>query len=783
MAKLNLIQNSFTAGELTPLLNSRTDAQNLYNNGCSTIQNMLVYAQGGVKKRTGTKFIAEAANQERRVRLIPFEYSADEAYVLEFGHQYIRFYTNGGIVLDGATPYQVTSPYGAEDIFDLKFVQAADTFYLAHKDYPVKKLVRNDVTDWTISNAEFTNGPFRDENTESTTIVSSALTGTVTLTASASIFNTGHVGSFWKFRGSDKQTTTIVDDFTSSTISSPGQYTGTLILNKGESVNLTVQGTLWDAVVSVQRSIDSGTTWNDFYVTSYNTAIQLTENDNDEVYYRAGVAIDNWESPDEWDSTADPTGEQDEYRVTITIENTDSWGYVKVTGYTSETSVTATVEKTLPQTQTTANVRWSEGSWSDYRGYPQAVSFFEQRLVLAGNKSEPQNIWASAIDDYENFEPGTEDDDSYNYTLVSNQLNDIMWLVENRVLHCGSLGGEWKFGSPNEATTPTSVDAKNQTSTGSTSTQGIVVDSSVVFIQRGGRILRSKIYDYNMDIYKSINISSKAQHLFDDVVVDLVLQRGGTPTIWMVTSKGDLIGCTYLPEQSIVAYHRHTTDGSFESITTIPNPNGYDDEIWALVNRSVGGTDKRYIEQFQVEPWTDVDSACYSDCSIEYTGEPKTTFSGADNLAGRECVVLADGAVLPNVTVTSSGTFTTDFAASHVIVGLPYTGKIVTMPITPQIEAGTSIGKQSAVWKMYLQLYDTIGCKVGAIVNGEEVLDVLPFRSSVDNMDEGLPLFTGIKEIHSPDGFSQSKQLVVVSDQPLPLTLMSLTIAFYASPA
>lgn len=772
------MQNAFTAGELTPLLNSRTDAQSLYNNGCSKIENMTVFAQGGVKKRVGTKYIATASNSAYTVKLIPFEYSADEAYVLEFGHLYIRFYTDGGIVLDGASPYEIVSPYTAAEVQDIKYVQAADTYYITHKDHPVKKLVRNDVTDWTISDAAFVNGPFRDENSESTTITSSAITGSVTLTASASLFDSDHVGSFWKFRGSDKETTTVFDDYDNPTISSPGQYTDSLILNKGESLNLTVQGTIWDAVVSVQRSIDGGTTWNDFYVTSYNVAIQLTENDNDDVYYRAGIHIDNWESPVE----ADPGDDQEEREVKITIENTAAWGYAEVTGYTSATSVSATVKRTLPQTMTGATTRWSEGSWSAYRGYPRAVSFFEQRLVLAGNVDEPQNIWASAIDDYENFEPGTADDDSYNYTLVSNQLNDLLWLVENRVLHCGSLGGEWKFGSPNEATTPTSVDAKNQTSTGSSSTQGIVVDSSVVFIQRGGRILRSKIYDYNMDIYKSINISSKAQHLFDDLVTEIALQRGGTPTIWLVTDTGKLIGCTYLPEQSIVAYHQHTTDGEFESVTTIPNPNGYDDEIWVVVKRTINGSDKRYIEQFQIEPWTNIESACYSDCSIEYNGVASTTFSGVDHLEGEECVVLADGAVLPNV-IISDGSFTTSFPAEQVIVGLPYTARVTTMPITPAIEAGTSVGKQAALWKIYLQLHDSIGCKVGSYANGEYSVDVLPFRSSADNMDEGLPLFTGIKEILEPEGFDQSKQLTVVSDQPLPLTLLSITAAFYASPA
>ena len=102
MPKLVHTQNSFSSGELSPLLKGRTQMAQ-YSNGCETLTNMVVLPQGGVTKRPGTKFIREVKNSANTTRLIPFVVGSSQSYILEFGNQYVRFYRDGGILLSTAS--------------------------------------------------------------------------------------------------------------------------------------------------------------------------------------------------------------------------------------------------------------------------------------------------------------------------------------------------------------------------------------------------------------------------------------------------------------------------------------------------------------------------------------------------------------------------------------------------------------------------------------------------------------------------------------------------------
>jgi len=98
MARVSTILTNFTSGEITPRLYGRVDAQ-LYNNSAKTLQNMFVFPQGGVTRRTGTQY-SGTSKDGGKVRLMPFEFSDEQAYVLEFGENYIRFFKDGGILTE-----------------------------------------------------------------------------------------------------------------------------------------------------------------------------------------------------------------------------------------------------------------------------------------------------------------------------------------------------------------------------------------------------------------------------------------------------------------------------------------------------------------------------------------------------------------------------------------------------------------------------------------------------------------------------------------------------------
>ena len=237
MPRTTLALTSFTAGELSAKMDGRTDFEK-YQSGCKTLENMLVHPQGMASRRVGTQFISEIKTSSLKTRLIPFEFSTTQTYMLEFGNQYIRFFKDKGQILEGdktisaitkANPgvvtasshgysdgdfviissvagmtqvkgktfkvsnkttntfeledidgtdvntsgyttyssggtanriYQITTSYTTAQLFELKFAQSADVLYITHPSHEVSKLSRTGHTSWTLSEVDFTKGPF-----------------------------------------------------------------------------------------------------------------------------------------------------------------------------------------------------------------------------------------------------------------------------------------------------------------------------------------------------------------------------------------------------------------------------------------------------------------------------------------------------------------------------------------------------------------------------------------------------------------------------------------------
>ena len=208
MARVAVQLTNFTDGELSPRLDGRNDLQK-YATGCKTLENMIIFPHGSAARRSGTQFVAEVKDSTKETRLIPFEFSTTQTYILEFGNQYIRFFKDNGQILSSGSPYEISSPYLEAELFDIKFAQSADVMYLCHPNHPAKKLSRTGHTSWSLTSVDFTDGPYMDENISSTTISTSAHTvGTGrTLTASSTTginddtgFQTTDVGRLIRFR-------------------------------------------------------------------------------------------------------------------------------------------------------------------------------------------------------------------------------------------------------------------------------------------------------------------------------------------------------------------------------------------------------------------------------------------------------------------------------------------------------------------------------------------------------------------------------------------------------
>ena len=158
MPRTTLALNSFVSGEFSAKLDGRQDFAK-YQTSCKTLENFVVAPQGAAVRRVGTKFIEEVKTSANKTRLIPFEFSTTQTYVLEFGDQYIRFYKDKGQILSGGSAYEISTPYLTAELFDIKFAQSADVMYLCHPNHEVRKLSRTGHTNWTLSTVSFSGSP------------------------------------------------------------------------------------------------------------------------------------------------------------------------------------------------------------------------------------------------------------------------------------------------------------------------------------------------------------------------------------------------------------------------------------------------------------------------------------------------------------------------------------------------------------------------------------------------------------------------------------------------
>ena len=607
------IINSFNAGELSPKLEGRTDISKYYS-GCRTLENFIVLTYGGATRRPGTAFIAEVETSSEVTRLIQFEHSTVQAYIIEVGNLYMRFYRNGGRIESGGSPVELVTTYLEADLFELHFIQSADTMYIVHPDYPPRVLTRTSHTTWTIADVTFSRGPFLDENIGAITITPSATTGSVTLTASAALFDvTNHVGALWQIT----HTAPGVTENGSFSNNGSEQNSSSITVQLGRTFDFSTHGT-WNGDIVLQRSFDAGVVWKDVRPVHYENDGNLQYTDEETVadsIYRVHAAAG---------AAGIDTGT---VNFSFTARSFDVDGVVNITAVSSTISATATVTNTLGGT--TATAVWAEGAWSLDEGYPATVAFYEERIAYAATTNSPQTIWMSQTDDWPNFLAGTLATDAIKYTIAADQVNAIRWMSPQEWLLIGTTGGAWKLGSGNVGQPITFEDrvAKRQSPWGAANIQPIMINNAILYVQSQGRKVRELIYSFELDVWVTPDMTVLAEHITGSGLTQIAFQKTPDPILWAVTEGGDLIGFTYNREQEVTAWHRHTFDGDVESVAVIPGTD--EDEVWIIVERTINSATVRYVEQFQPREWgTEQRDAWFVDSGLEYDGGAAKTITG-----------------------------------------------------------------------------------------------------------------------------------------------------------
>lgn len=421
---------------------------------------------------------------------------------------------------------------------------------------------------------------------------------------------------------------------------------------------------------------------------------------------------------------------------------------------------------------------WVDGN------YPRTIAFYEQRAFYGGTARQPQQIWASRTGIYEDFTTfdldttGKEvilDDHALTYTIFSNDTNGIQWLLAATSLIVGTSGAEFTVSAASaiEAITPANIVIKLQTNYGSGSRvtdtglaaiRPIIISTSVVFVDRSRRRVRSMDYTIYEDKYTATDLTIYASHIFSSQIKEMTVQSAPDKYIWCITEDGKLMGCTYEKAQKVLAWHTHETDGKYLSICILASDGN--DVIYAAVQRG----DKIFIETF-TDPWEPAESieeAFYVDSGLTYRGEPISRFTGLQHLEGRKVAALVDGWVHPDV-VVENGSIALQQKGSIVHVGLPFVSEFLSL--IPQSKEQLTVGMPRRILNAIVAVEDSIDFSYRAETATR--WDIA-FGGPTRVMNRAIPLRSEHIKINIENESGRTQQLYVMQNRPIPLIIRGI---------
>ena len=735
MARVAAQLTNFTAGELSPRLDGRNDLAK-YSAGCATVENMVIYPHGAAARRPGTQYVASVKTPANKTRLIPFEFSTEQTYILEFGNQYIRFYRNNGQIESGGSPYEISTPYLTAELFDIKFAQSADVMYLTHPNHQTRKLSRTGHTSWTLAAVEFTNGPYLDTNTTATTLTTSAHTvGTGrTLTASAvtginsgSGFLATDVGRQIRFRDGYG----IITAFTSTTV-----VTIEILIDMGS----TSASTDW--------SLGSFST-----TTGFPSCVSFFEqrlvfaasiNNPQTVYFSKSGDYENMDA-----NIGGTVADDDAIIYTIASNQVNAIRFLTsartlIIGTAGGEFVVSGGGDNSPITPTNIMIKKQSNHGA---ANVDAISVGNATLFLQRAKRKIRELaYNFDVDGYiapdltilaEHITEGNVVEMAYQEEPLAiiwcvrgdGQLIALTYQREQEVVawHRHIIGGVFGTGDA-------------------------VVESVAVIPTDDSE------YELYMIVKRTINGATTRYveylHTFN-------------------FDQTDNTSFNYLDSQLDLSKSQTTlTAGISATDTTIPvaSISG----LSASGKIKIGGEIISYagISSLNLTGCTrgqNITTAT-SHTSGDTVKEVVNIIAGLDHLEGQTVSILVDGATHPTK-VVASNQITLDRFGTDVKVGLSYTSILKTMRIDAGSQDGTSQGKTKRIYEVTARLFETVGVEVGPDLNN---MERIPFRTSADPMDQGIPPFTGDKEVEFRGNYDTDGFMMVRQTQPLPLTLLSL---------
>ena len=748
---------SFAGGEITPELFGRLDLAK-FQTGLELAENFITLAHGPAVNRPGFGYVLRTKYNDKKAHLLPFIYSTSQAYVLEFGDQYLRIHTQNATVLNtaqnvsavtqanpGVLTYVGTDPtngtwmyvqsLGGMTQLNGRWVKVANVNAGANT-FELQDLNGNNVN--TTSYTAYTSGGTVSPIYEISTPYLEADLFDLHFTQSADVLTIAHPSYQQRELKRLGATNWTLSTFTfSPTQAAPTSpvatatgagaityyYKVTAIASDG------LEESLPTSAASCTNNLATAGNYNTITWTNASGAIRYNVYKNlNGVYGYIGQSSDG------------ATGLKDD-------------------------NITADMSKTIPET---------EDPFVAAGNYPTAVGYFKGRRWFAATDNKPQNLWGTRSGTEKNmtYSIPTQDDDRIAVRLTARQANRIRHIVPLGDLLLLTSGEEWLITSQNsDAITPTSIDYKTQGYIGASNVQPIVTSRSVLYAQDRGARIREMLYRWESQGYDTNDISVMAPHLFEGHSIKcLTYMRAPFTVAWAVREDGTLLGCTYMPEHQVVGWHHHTTpDAEIESACVIPE--GDEDVLYLIVKRTLGTGVVRQVERMHTRQFSTIADCFFIDSGLTYSGSAATTISGLWHLEGETVGGLADGAVFKNKVVTG-GAITLDDAASAVHVGLLYDASLKTLPFTSEAAQAFSQGTKKNVNRAHLRVKDSSSVYVGPSFG-----KLTQYRQRTTEPYGSPPsLVTGLITLAITPSWSDDGAICLRQSDPLPVSVLSMIL-------
>lgn len=358
---------------------------------------------------------------------------------------------------------------------------------------------------------------------------------------------------------------------------------------------------------------------------------------------------------------------------------------------------------------------WVDGSW------PSCVGFYQGRAWWAGVRDKPETFWASKSGSKTNMTPGTaQDNDSIEHTI--DRTGIIRWIEGSNNLLIGTSYGEYIVTSDGGVITPSDKQVTLQSAFGSNRVQPTQVGNSVLYVSGDGRKLRSAVFQWTEQQWVSRDLTFSAEHYtYGERISGVVYSKNPDSIVWCWSELGYLIGCTYDPATGQTGWHKHELSGTLLGCSVIER-----------AGKSELGLMIRYGDQLRFELYDDqtfVDSSY-----VETFSDPVSTVD-VPHLAGSYVQCTVDGAYVGVLALDNTGHGVLPFEGRSVVLGLGYTMKIVTLPVDFVTQRGTSFTSKRRWTKIYARLLQS----AYPLINGYRP----PDRRPVSSMGLSEDFFTG----------------------------------------